>query len=171
MPKALWEPGVHPGPDRVYQLLQKRLLLLRHPPGKPRRPALPALGGGHPPVLPPRLGAGLSHLCAPGGRGPLLHRRAAVPPGAGHQRALARLRRDPLGGGTPPGELPAFKGGRGGPVPAAPRDRHSGPLRKTPPAGTDPSQPDGVPAKSKRSGLPGGGGVHGGLPLPDPGGP
>ena len=77
----------------------------------------------------------------------------------------------PLGRGTEPGELPALEGGRGGPVPAPPRDRLPRPLRQAPSPGADLCPPDGMPLRLEGTGVPGGGRVHGGVPLPDAGGP
>ena len=92
--------GVHPGAHRDRQRVPQRLPLLRHPPLQPTLQPLPADGGADPRLLPGGLGAGLSHLCAPGGRGPA--GGTGLRPGAGHQRGVPRLRRHPVFGGSTP---------------------------------------------------------------------
>ena len=55
--------------DRVYQLLQKRLLLLRHKAQQQKCRTLPPYAGRNSGMLPCRLRAWLPHLCFTGRRG------------------------------------------------------------------------------------------------------
>ena len=58
-------------------------------------------------------GLGFRTFVLQGGEDPLVHRRAPVRHGPGHQGALAGLRRHSFRGGAQPGELPPAEGGRG----------------------------------------------------------
>ena len=51
----LWQPGLCPGPHRNDQLLQERLLLLRHPKKQPGLRPVPAHRRTDPDVLPGRI--------------------------------------------------------------------------------------------------------------------
>ena len=59
---------------------------------------------------------------------------------------------------------------RGGPLPAAPRDRRPRALREAAPAGDVLRAPHAMPARAQGDRLPGGLRLHGGLALPDAGG-
>mgnify|MGYP007054925309 CR=1 FL=1 len=69
--------------DRIYQLLQKRLLLLRHKAQQQKCRALPPYAGRNSGMLPSRVLAWLPHLCFTGRRGLFLQRR-------GYRRHCAR---------------------------------------------------------------------------------
>ena len=74
-PRAVRHGCVYPRPDRIHKLLQKRLLLLRHPARQPQGRALPPDAGADPRLLRRGLRARLPHLCPAGRRGPVFYGR------------------------------------------------------------------------------------------------
>ncbi len=166
-PRGVRRGHIHTGADRVYKLLQERLLLLRHPKGQRQRVALQAHQGGDHVVLRAGARAGLSDVRPPGRGRPLFYGRGSLRHRLLDPRRLPRLRHHALHRGEGEGELRGVLPRGREPLPSKARDGGRGALRDAAPGGDVPLPQDAVPKGFKGDRLPDGVRVHGRLARAD----